>query len=62
MASLEPGGYAVTPLPGGRDFHPHQSISCQGSQPCPYPPSDLVSKERVALKCGVFSQSQATFF
>ncbi len=24
MASRKPGGYAVTPLPGGRDFHPHQ--------------------------------------
>jgi hypothetical protein len=24
MTSRKPGGYAVTPLPGGRDFHPHQ--------------------------------------
>jgi hypothetical protein len=25
MASREPGGYAVTPPLGGRDFHPHQT-------------------------------------
>jgi hypothetical protein len=25
--SRRPGGYAVTPAPGGRDFHPHEKLS-----------------------------------
>src|SRR5499427_4972782 len=25
--SREPGGYAVTPAPGGRDLHPHEELS-----------------------------------
>jgi hypothetical protein len=49
MASREPGGYAVTPSLGGRDFHPHRDISCQGSTPLPsIPQSELVSEERIA--------------
>ena len=38
MASREPGGYAVTPPLGGRDFHPHRDISYQGSLLAFHPP------------------------
>ena len=40
MASREPGGYAVTPPLGGRDFHPHRDISYQGSILVFHPPDE----------------------
>ena len=50
MASREPGGHAVTPPPGGRDFHPHQISVVKVLDLAPHPPVALVSRERVARR------------
>jgi len=41
MASREPGGYAVTPLPGGRGFHPYQTSVVKVQNPASHPPTTI---------------------
>ncbi len=41
MASRKPGGYAVTPLPGGKDFHPHQTSVVKVHRLASHPPTGV---------------------
>ena len=49
--SRRPGGYAVTPAPGGRDFHPHEELSYKADALRLARELTLSFSQRIARKC-----------
>src|SRR5215510_4941190 len=60
--SREPGGYAVTPAPGGRELHPHEELSYEVHKHlaiCPEARASFRPTGRTSTKAVLMCQPQA---